>query len=482
MLEDLIKDRLEKLKNLREAGVEPYPTKAQRTHLISELLVDFQKLSKSKKKIFAVGRVIGWRAQGGIAFADLMDESGKIQAVIAKSNLGQFNLFKDNLDIGDFVECGGFLFKTKKGERSIDVRNIKLLTKSLRPLPDQWYGLKDIETKLRSRYLDILFNPEVREIFLKKALFWKIIRQFLEEKNFVEVETPVLEAVPGGADAEPFVTHHNALDNDFYLRISPELALKKLLVGGFEKIFEIGRIFRNEGIDAEHLQDYTQCEFYWAYNDYKDLMKMIERLYKQVVKGVTGGLKTKWQGKIINWGGKWPAVEYCDLFKKYTGLDLEKATEKQLLAQIKKHKLEFNKGASRGRLIDVLFKKLARPHLIQPMFLINPPAAIEPLAKRLDGESWKVARLQVVACGTELGKGFSEANDPVDQRERFEEQMRMRKGGDKEAQRLDEEFLTALEYGMPPAAGFGLSERLFAVLMDKPVRETVIFPLMKPKS
>ncbi|MEK7498650.1 MAG: amino acid--tRNA ligase-related protein, partial [Patescibacteria group bacterium] len=286
---------------------------------------------------------------------------------------------------------------------------------------------------------------------------------------------------PGGADAEPFVTHHNALDTDFYLRISPELSLKRLLVGGFEKVFEIGRIFRNEGIDAEHLQDYTQLEFYWAYSNYEELMEYVEKMYKKVIEATTGSLVTHWRDHEIQWGGVWPKIEYFKIFKEKTGLDLDVATEEDLKKKAQGEGIRLEDHVGRGRLIDLIFKKLIRPHLIQPIFLIDPPVDIEPLAKRRPGHPHQVERMQVVACGTELGKGFSESNDPVDQRLRFEEQMKLREMGDKEAQYLDDDFVEALEYGMPPAAGFGVSERLFAILMDKPVRETVFFPLMRRK-
>lgn len=481
-LDKLIEERLKKLENFKEAGIDPYPAQSKRTHLTSEALADFSKLSKSKKKVFINGRIVGLRVQGGLMFIDLQDQSGNIQLLVRKNQWKKhFNLFKNNLDIGDFLEAQGPLFKTKKGQKSVDVKNLRLLVKSLRPLPDQWYGLEDVEIKLRQRYLDLLINHEVKELFVKKSKFWNATRSFLTENSFLEVETPVLEAIPGGADAEPFVTHHNALGADFYLRISLELPLKKILVGGYESVFEIGRIFRNEGISPEHLQDYTQCEFYWAYHDINDLKKFSEKLYKKIVKETTGGLKTKWQGKDINWGGKWPELDYYKLFKKKVGLDIDKATLTELRKKVRQHKIKLEKGLGKGRLVDLLYKKLIRPSLIQPAFLMNPPALLEPLAKRSMSNPNRVERLQIVACGTELGKGFSEGNDPVDQRARFEEQMALREGGDKEAQRLDEDFLNALEYGMPPAAGFGFSERLFAILMDRPVRETVIFPLMKQK-
>ena len=297
------------------------------------------------------------------------------------------------------------------------------------------------------------------------------------------MQTPVLENIPGGAEAEPFVTHHNALDTDFYLRISLELPLKKLLVAGYDKVFEIGRIFRNEGIDREHLQDYTQMECYWAYADYKAMMKFTREMYLRAIKEAFGTLKLKTaDGTVINWGAKWPEVDYETEFKKGTGLVLAKATNAELLAKTKELKLEIPKNAGRARLIDILFKKTCRPKLIQPCFLINPPVDIEPLAKRLPNDARRVARFQIVAMGSELGKGFSELNDPLDQRARFEEQEKARAAGDAEAQRIDEDFLEAMEYGMPPAAGFGMSERLFAFFADKSVREASIFPLTRPES
>lgn len=482
MLEDIIHERKKKLEALTKAGFYPYPETVRRTHLIRDVLESFNILSKSKKTVFVCGRITGLRDQGKIIFYDINDTSGKIQAVLKRENFEKhFSLFKENLDIGDFVEAGGTAFITLKKEKSIALNSLRIIVKSLQPLPSQFYGLEDTETLLRKRYLDALLHPEIKEIFVKKNVFWQSFREFLRDQGFLEVETPVLEATPGGADAEPFKTHHNALGADFYLRISLEISLKKLLIAGYEKVFEIGRIFRNEGIDAEHLQDYTQLEFYWAYSNYLELMTLIQRMYRSVIKKTTGSLKTKWQGRIIDWGKKWPTVDYYTIFKKSTGLDLRVADDKLLFRFAVKKDLEPHESWGRGRLIDKIFSKTIRKDLIQPCFLVNPPADVEPLAKRIEKEPAKVARLQVVACGTELGKGFSEANDPIDQRERFEEQMKLREEGDREAQRLDEDFLEALEYGMPPAAGFGVSERLFAILMDKPVRETTIFPLMRKK-
>jgi lysyl-tRNA synthetase class 2 len=482
MLEDIVKARKEKLSELRTKGENPYPAKVKRTHSIYETLRSFAVLSKQKKKVFITGRVIGFRDQGKLIFVDLDDGTSRIQALITRVKTKGFDTLKKALDIGDFIEISGLPIKTKKGEKSIETKTARIIVKSLRPMPSGFYGIEDAEIRLRKRYLDLALNPETREMFRKKSVFWGTFREALKESGFLEVETPIFERTPGGAEAEPFITHYNALDTNFYLRISLEISLKKLLIGGFDKIFEIGRVFRNEGIDAEHLQDYTQLEFYWAYADYNDLMKFIEKTYKRVIKTTTGSLITEWKGHKINWAKKWDKVDYFTIFKKKTGLDLNNASVTDLLNRAKEAEIKADSSLGKGRIIDLLFKKLIRPGMIQPCFLMNPPIEIEPLAKRIEGKENKVARFQIVACGSELGKGFSEANDPLDERERFEDQMKLREKGDAEAQILDEDFLEALEYGMPPSAGFGISERLFAILMDKPVRETVFFPAMKSQN
>ncbi|MBM3257065.1 MAG: lysine--tRNA ligase [Candidatus Liptonbacteria bacterium] len=479
MLEDLIAERRKKLEALKAHGVEPYPVKVPRTHSVAEAKEKFASLSKAKKKVSLVGRVMSIRDQGKIVFLDLRNESGSIQAVLKEESLKDFEFWRTVLDRGDFLSVTGPLFVTKRGEQSVEAKALTLASKSLRPMPSTWYGVEDVETRLRERYLDIFFSEEARELFRKKAGFWDTIRNFLKKEGFLEVETPVFEIVPGGAEAEPFITHHNALDADFYLRISLELPLKKLMASGYEKVFEIGRIFRNEGIDREHLQDYTQLEFYWAYRDYHDLMKITEALFKETIKKVTGGLTTMHQGKKIEWGKKWKKIEYCEVFQEANGLDPRTANVEELRAKAQALKIALEPGLGRGRLIDLIYKKTVRPNLIQPGFLVNPPVAIEPLAKRMAEDPERVERFQVVAGATELAKGFSELNDPLDQRARFEEQMKLREAGDTEAQMIDEEFLRAMEYGFPPIAGFGLSERLFAFLMDKPLRETVIYPLMR---
>lgn len=478
MLEDLIRERERKLDRYAESA-NPYPAESRARTPIASVLIRFKGKTAPRGSVSVSGRISGWRDQGKLIFADLRDASGAIQLILNTKGTKGFALVKETFDVGDFAEVTGSLALTKRGEKSVEVKSVRLLAKGIRPIPSDWYGLEDTETRLRKRYLDLLTHPEARELFVKKSAFWSSIRASLTAAGFLEVETPVLEPVPGGAEAEPFVTHHKALDTDFFLRISLELPLKKLLVGGFEKVFEIGRIFRNEGIDREHLQDYTQMECYWAYADAGAMMKFVERMYKAAIKAACGSLVTPFDGKKIAWGKKWAVVDYYRIFKKETGIDLAAVSVEELRAKAREVGAKPEPNAGKGRLIDLIYKKTVRPKLIQPCFLVNPPVEVEPLAKRLASDSNRVARFQVVAAGTELGKGFSELNDPIDQRKRFEEQMALRAAGDSEAQRLDEDFLEALEYGMPPAAGFGMSERLFAVLMDKPIRETVIFPLMR---
>ena len=464
-LEDIRAERLKKVADLKKEGVNPYPAESRRTFKIGEIIADFAAHESGAGAVSIAGRLMALREHGGATFADIADASGTMQALFKQDVLGEtYGTVVARLDVGDIIELSGKAFTTKRGEKTIEAAGISVLAKSLRPLPEKWHGLVDIEERLRRRYLDLLMSAEEREIFIKKSKFWQAAREFMLSENFLEVETPVLEQIPGGADAEPFATHLNALNIDLYLRISLELPLKRLIVGGYEKVFEIGRIFRNEGIDREHLQDYTQLECYWAYADYNQMMELVARMYKQMISAALGSLQHEWNGENINWDGNWPIIEYADIFKTQTGLDPVTATEGQLKSYAKTEHLAPEAHQGKGRLIDLIFKKMVLPTLIRPSFLVNPPVEIEPLAKRHRASPDKVERFQVVACATELGKGFSELNDPVDQRTRFEEQMKLRAAGDTEAQRLDEDFIEALEYGMPPTAGFGLSERLFSSL------------------
>lgn len=473
--EKLLRVRLEKLGKIRKLGVDPYPAKAAKKQTV------VQCLSSIGETVITAGRIMGIRSHGGSTFADLVDQSAKIQLFFSQDKLSIVNRqLLTLLDIGDFIQVAGKVDKTQAGEITVFIDDFKLLTKSLKPIPPSFYGLKDIEVRLRKRYLDLIANPEGRDLFTQKAKFWQAVRDYLTQNNFLEVETPALEAVPGGADARPFVTHHHALDTDFYLRISLELYAKRLLVAGFEKIFEIGKIFRNEGVDAEHLQDYLQMEFYWAYADYENLMDFVQDYYRFIVKETFGLTKTKNGKNELDWGKTWSKIDYFDSFRQEVGVDLAQNPNIDTLYKLAtKVGGQPTKKMGEGRLIDQIFKKAIRPKIIQPSFLINHPVSVSPLAKRNPKNPASVQRVQVMAAGTEVGNGFSELNDPVDQKERFEEQQKLRKAGDEEAQMADYDFLEALEYGMPPAAGFGLSQRFFAVLVDKPIRETVFFPTVK---
>lgn len=476
--EQVINERIKKIEDLKKKGITAYPTKFDVTANIKECLN-----LRVGNKVKTAGRLITKRELGKIAFSKLRDDSGDIQIVFqeGKTPEKEFSFFEKYLDIGDIAGVEGEIIKTKTGEISILVKKLTLLTKSLLPLPEKFHGLQDDEERLRKRYLDIILNKEISERFKRKSKFWQTMRNFLIERGFMEVETPVLENTPGGAEAKPFITHHNALNLDVYLRISPELWLKRLIVAGYPKVFEIGRIFRNEGMDAEHLQDYTQMEFYWAYADYNDGMKLVEEMYKHVAKETFGTLKFKIKEFEIDLGKKWETYDFVEIIKKMTGIDVLKSNEKEIEQRLKELKIDYDKkGFNITRGVDNLWK-YCRRKIAGPGFLINVPVFMEPLAKRMEKNPLLVERYQIILAGSEVGKGFSELNDPMDQLARFEEQQKMREQGDEEAQMKDDEFVEALKYGMPPTTGFGVSERLFAFLEGKPVRECVIFPLMRPK-
>jgi len=483
MIDKLKQARLDKLNKIKEAGINPYPAKGARTHTMKQALANFDKFSKSEKEIILAGRIRMMRAHGGLTFANVEDQSGQIQLFFKRDEIGkeEYAMLK-NLDIGDFIEVKGILFTTKRGERTLNINKYKILTKSLLPLPEKWYGLQNSEERLRKRYLDILFNPEVKEMIEKKAVFWNAVREFHIKRGFLEVETPVLENTAGGADAQPFTTHHNALDIDVYLRISAgELWQKRLMVAGFEKTFEIGRIFRNEGISSEHLQDYTQLEFYWAYADYKDGMKFTQELYKYIVQKTFGTLKFKIGKFDIDLDDEWKEYDYLKIIKENTGIDILNTEIREIEKKLKELKIKYDKkGFNITRGVDNLWK-CCRKNIAGPGFLINIPVEMEPLAKKDEINKNIVQRFQIILAGSEMGKGYSELNDPIDQRERFAEQQKLRESGDEEAQMFDKDFVEALEYGMPPTFGFGMSERLFSFLMNKPIRECQIFPLMRPK-
>ena len=481
-LEELRSERLKKLKVLRDGGYNPYPAQTEINTSIEEAVFNFEYFVEKGGEIITGGRIIALRRQGGLIFVDLFDNGTKIQVLLKEDTLGRtFELLADTVDIGDFIQVSGKLITTKRGEKTIEAEGWKILTKSLRPLPDQWSGLQDEDERLRKRYLDILTNPEVRAIIEKRSIFWKTIRNFLLERGFIEVDTPVLENIPGGAEAKPFITHHNALDMDVYLRIAPELWLKRLMVAGFSKVFEIGRNFRNEGMDAEHAQDYTAMEFYWAYADYEKGMILIEELYKEIAEKTFGTLQFNIKGFEVDLARYWERYDYTQTILDKTGIDIGKADLAEIEIKLKELGVKYDKkGFNLNRAIDNLWK-YCRKQIAGPGFLINVPVMMEPLAKRSDRDPNLVQRFQVILAGSENGKGFSELNDPIDQLGRFEDQMKLREAGDDEAQMQDDDFVEALEYGMPPTCGFGLSERVFSFLLDKPIREAQIFPLMRPK-
>ncbi len=424
-INEIKKDRLRKLENIRKLGINPYPSKSKRTHSCNQAIEDFEKLSSSKQEIFLAGRLRAIRGHGGSVFVHFEDGSGKIQAYLKKDELGEekYKFFHNNIDIGDFIEIKGVLFLTKKEEKTLLAKDYNILSKSLAPLPEKWHGIKDVEERFRKRYLDLIMNEETRDIFKKRSEIMKKIREFLDSNNFTEVETPILQSLYGGASAKPFKTHLNALDIDLYLRVAPELYLKRLLVGGYDRVFEIGRCFRNEGMDREHNPDFTMLECYAAYWDWEDLMEFMEKMMHK--------LDTKVFPK------KWDRVEYKDIVKD--------GNEKESFAKLK-----------------------------NPTFVLHLPNI--PLCKK--GEA-----LQGIVNGIELIKAFTEQNDPLEQRKSFEEQEALRKKGDEEAQVLDEDFLEALEYGMPPAAGFGIGIDRLAILLTeaKSLRESMLFPFMRNK-
>jgi len=479
------KERVKKLDLLKKAGMLAYPAQVKRTHEVAQLKKDYKKLAKTEKEIIAVGRIKSVREHGGSTFFHIEDGTGSIQAYLKKDRIGEksYELFLDSFDIGDFVQVRGVMFTTKKGEETIEAADYKMLAKSLLPLPEKWHGLQDEEERFRKRYLDLLFNNEVKEKFLKRTETVKAIRTFLDKKGFVEVETPVLQLIYGGADAKPFLTKLNAFKLSMYLRISLELPLKKLLVGGLEKVYELGRVFRNEGVDRQHNPDFTMLEFYWAYADYKDLMKLTEEFLFFVVKEVTGKTEIEYEGKKLNFKTPWPRVEYAELFRTYLKLDIKDSNRAVVAKEAKKLGIEVEKLDSKAHIVDAIYKKAIRPNLWEPQFVIHHPAEMFPLAKARAEDESVAETFQLLAAGWELVKAYSEQNDPIIQRKAFEEQESLFKKGLEDAQRLDKDFLEALEYGMPPTAGFGLGvDRLVALLTDShSLREVVLFPTMKPK-
>ncbi len=478
--------RLLKLKEIRELKINPYPSKNKRTYTCAKAVLNFDNLSQKQKLIALAGRLKTIRIHGGLSFAHLEDGTGALQLSLRRNVLGdkQYNFFKNLIDIGDFIRVKGTLFTTKMGEKTLEAQSLKLLAKSLRPLPEKWHGLSDIEIRYRKRYLDLIANPQVRTIFKKRNLIIKAIREFLDKDGFIEVETPVLQPIPGGAAARPFITHHFALNIDLYLRIAPELYLKRLIVGGFEKVYEIARCFRNEGIDWAHNPEFTQVEFYQAYADYNDLMKLVERFFIFLIKRLNGSAKIVYDKNEIDLTPPYEKITFRDALMQYANCDIEQHPNRESIAKkARELGLEILSTDDRGKIIDEIFKKIVRPKIIKPTFVINHPIELSPLAKKIYANPKYVERFQLIIGGLELVNAFSELNDPIDQRERFLTQQKLRVAGDMEAMLIDEDFIEALEHGMPPTAGLGMGiDRLTALLTNSHnIKEVILFPVLKPE-
>jgi lysyl-tRNA synthetase class 2 len=483
-IEELRKERQKKLKQLVTAGMDPYPVTSARTHSLEVVRDEFSDLEAAETDLWVAGRVMAIREHGEVVFFDIFDGTATIQVVMKRDQVVSeelFTLFIAAVDVGDFLDVHGAAFTTQTDQPSVGLKEWRIISKALRPIPDQHHGLKDKETRLRKRYLDILMNDETRELVKRRASFWRAMRSFLEESDFLEVQTPVLETTPGGADARPFSAHHNALDMQVFLRISAgELWQKELLVAGFEKVFEIGRIFRNEGISAEHAQDYMQMEFYWAYADHEDGMEFVERLYKHIAEETFGTLTFTIGEHEVDLGDTWERYDYAETIEQIAGITITDASLDDILDKLGDYDVYVAEGERNiVRATDLLWKQCRR-EISGPGFLVNVPTELSPLAKKQTDDPAVVAQFQPIIAGSEVGKGYSELNNPTEQAARFNEQQTLREAGDKEAQRYDDAFIEALEYGMPPACGFGVSERLFAFLMDLPIREAQIFPLLKP--
>ncbi|MEK7502966.1 MAG: lysine--tRNA ligase [Patescibacteria group bacterium] len=483
--EEIRSFRLKKLETLQKNGINPYPSKVSfKISEIKEVRKNFKKLEKSKKSLGIAGRVMAKREHGGSIFFDLL-AGESFQVFMSKDKIGEenFNLFSETIDVGDFVAVFGKLFTTKKKEPTIDAQKWEIISKSLLPLPEKWHGLSDVEERFRKRYLDLLMNKEAMGRFARRSAIISEMRNFFDSSEFIEVETPMLHSVAGGALAKPFITRHNALNIDLYLRIAPELYLKKLLVGGFKKVYEIGKSFRNEGIDSKHNPEFTTIEWYAAYWDEEDMMQFTEKFFKHIVKKITGKSEIEYQGKAVSFSGKFQRVTFKDALARYAQIiDYDKESRESFGLIAKRFGIEPEAYESKAKIADEIFKKVCRPHMQKPIFLTNHPLEISPLAKKHENKN-EVRRFQLIAGGLELVNAFSELNDPLDQLERFKEQEKMKRAGEKESHPIDEEYTEALEYGMPPAAGAGLGiDRLVMLLTDaENIKEVILFPTMRPK-
>ena len=476
--------RIEKADALREMGTNPYPYRFEVTNHVAQLLADEAALTERGTVVRAAGRIMSMRGHGKTYFGHLEDSTGRIQFYVRKDDLGEeaFTLF-EKMEVGDIAGIAGVVFRTKTNEITVRAQSVELLSKALRPLPEKWHGLTDKEIRYRQRYVDLVVNPEVRAVFMKRSLITETMRQFLRGRHFLEVETPVLQPLYGGASARPFTTHHNALDMTLYLRIANELYLKRLLVGGFERVFEFAKDFRNEGIDRSHNPEFTMMECYAAYLDYMDYMDMVEEMFRVIASALSPDARARYGDTVLDFSAPWKRLRFFDAIQEKTGLDFYGKSESELAALAKQAGVHVDKGLPAAQIIDEVFSATVEEDLTQPTFIYDYPKELSPLAKDHRSMPGLVERFEGYVAGMEVCNAFSELNDPLEQRRRFEAQGELRERGDEEAQQLDEDYIRALEYGMPPAAGLGIGiDRLTMVFTDShSIRDVIFFPHMRPE-
>jgi len=476
--------RIEKMESMRSAGVNPFPYRYEVTHDVATLLLAETELVERETKVRVSGRIMALRGHGKTIFGHVEDRSGRIQFYVRKDELGEdaFKIFK-LLEVGDIFGIEGVLFRTKTGELTIRVSAFEVLSKALRPMPEKWHGLQDKEVRYRQRYVDLLMNSDVRQVFYRRSRVIEVMRRFLIDRGFIEVETPILQPLYGGASARPFVTHHNALNIDLFLRIADELYLKRLIVGGLERVFEFAKDFRNEGIDRTHNPEFTMMECYAVNEDYMDFMDMTEQLFRALADALTDDGRLTYKGHEVDFSRPWRRVCFFDALQERTGLDLRGMSDAELVAAADRLHVDVEKGLPGAKVLDEIFSELVEPTLLDPTFVYDYPKALSPLAKDHRSEAGLVERFEPFICGFEVGNAFSELNDPVEQRRRFEAQAALRAQGDEEAQVIDEDFIRALEYGMPPTAGLGIGiDRVVMIFTDSPsIRDVLFFPQMRPE-
>ena len=480
-LNEQLRFRREKMETLREKGIDPFGHAFEATHMSQDIINNFETLEE--QEVVVAGRVMSMRGHGKVCFIDLHDFQGKIQLYVKIDVLGEenFDLLKQ-MDIGDIIGVDGVVFRTQRGEISVKATKITFLSKSLHPLPEKFHGLKDVETRYRQRYVDLIVNPEVKQTFINRSKIVAGIREFLNGRGFLEVETPTLHTIPGGAAARPFITHHNALDIDLYMRIALELHLKRLIVGGMDRVYEIGRVYRNEGIDMRHNPEFTLMEVYQAYSDFEGMMELTEHMVEYVCKKIHGTTKVTYQGTELDFTAPWRRMTMLDAVKEYSGVDFNELDDASALAVAKERHLEVEDHFTKGQVLAVFFDEYVEDKLIQPTFIYDYPIEISPLAKRRGDNPDMTYRFEAFVNGGELANAFSELNDPIDQKGRFLDQMKQRELGDDEAHQMDEDYVHALEYGMPPTGGMGIGvDRLAMLLTDSAsIRDVLLFPTMKP--